>query len=256
MAQAPAPDVDDDFALSESEDADMGGDDALSDLSDPTMDEIDEWARVDAPTVLSGSSHNGSEDKQEDDVPALGTAPASTSDPSSQLMQDTQDDDAEPAKAAPTSTATVEDQSSAALDESQQRGEGSSSKRVSADSQQEIEDSDADDDGGETSPAGAWGWSGSDWGLKAIGGKLKEVAAGAVRDVKELKDSLQQALNEAAVATGRRRSRLPQITHPSAGRVQPWCAYRSRGGCHTDSSTAGRADHWAMSLSSPHNPCT
>lgn len=228
----------------------------MSDLSDPTMDEIDEWARVDAPTVLSGSSQNGSEDKQDDDVPAMGTAPTSTSDPSLQPSQDAPDAAADPAKQAPASKATDEDHSSAALGESQQRGEGSSSKRLGADSQQEVYGSDADDDGGETSPAGAWGWSGSDWGLKAIGGKLKEVAAGAVRDVKELKDSLQQALNEAAVATGRRRPRLPHITQ-SAGRVQPWCACHSRGACRTDSSTAGWVHHWAsMSLSSPHNPYT
>ena len=44
-------------------------------------------------------------------------------------------------------------------------------------------------------PAGGWGLGG--WGLGALGGKLRQVAAGAVRDVQELSESFQQVCRSA-----------------------------------------------------------
>ncbi len=196
-----------DFALSE--DAELQGE--LEELDD---EEINEWAMADAPTVISGSSDNDNGDAEDP-----GEQPPAAAAEQEQEAAETAAAEAA-AEAAAASLAALSVQQEVQVQDQQQHLAARQGRRQSGlfqpgghasaatgaygpgGEQAEAEAEEGAAEGPMSPDHPNWGWSGG-WGLKALGGvgsKLKEV----VRDVKELKESFQQAIQEAVIDSGER----------------------------------------------------
>lgn len=188
----------------------------LSDYGDdePTAEEIEDWARVDAPQVISGGASSGSEKEAQEQLNAVSSGPPATSlAPSSETRtkeQKLQPAAKEPADPKQQLTAAnvvkshcARDTGVAAVQTTEQNEE-----KLHQQIKPELQSIDRDKLQNEPlsqqaslpSTSSSWGWGGS-WGLQSIGDKLKQVAVGAVNDVAELKDSFQQVLAEVTADT-------------------------------------------------------